>query len=280
MGAGRAAAGVTSIAAACAALRAYTQGGISWRQDREGPQLLRPLYTGDIRAVRIWRSHLMLMRRNTSILVSLCLLLVQVQRAAAQPSASPMTADLAVFPRRAAHLLPVELAEFVADVVPTHGFDGLTWDYLLDGPIEWITDGLDYRAGRTSRGGLVRIRIQGKRATVLRERREEEAWAVDISTTGNPNRGPKAIALTVECFGAAFEGCIFSPSDALASPRTRHKLLCTGRPLSLDAEVYEINVSNKAPALLAYFSSGGSGGVFQRLEIHPVEDRQSLCSPQ
>jgi len=57
-------------------------------------------------------------------------------------------------------------------------------------------------------------------------------------------------------------------------------LLCTGRPLSLDAEVYEINVSNKAPALLAYFSSGGSGGVFQRLEIHPVEDRQSLCSPQ
>jgi hypothetical protein len=207
-------------------------------------------------------------------------------------------AELEVFPEAARKLSPVELSEFVADVLPKNGIEGFDWDYFSSGPIEWITDGYSNSGGETTqRVGLVRIRVGGVPSTVLRKREQELAWSLSFVTDSEPKFGPEYIRIEPGfddaqlvgldstdgqpgiCFGALFNGCDFKIAEALASHRIKYKKLCEG-DVNLSPDVYEIKVEKKSPALLAYFSSGGSGGASAAIELHSLKDREVLCQKQ
>jgi hypothetical protein len=216
------------------------------------------------------------------ILVLLSLLITAGQTSWSQPTTDSRT-RLKVFPRSAEHLQPIELPEFIASIVPEHAFGGMTWDYLSNGPIVWITNGYERNKAETYRRGMVRIRVQGVPSTTLRQQREELAWTLSLVTNDPPKFGPRFLRLeigfpdAVNCFGDLDEGCAFTPSQALESSRIISNLLC---PFHFNGNpgVYEIRVDKKEPVLLAYFNSGGSGGSISEIEIHPFENREALCS--
>src|ERR1019366_6274596 len=156
---------------------------------------------------------------------------------------SGVAGTLGVFPRSAAHLKPRELADFVADIVPGAGFASFNWAYLSDGGILWITEGLNYGQSETIREGLARIRVNGRPSTRLRRRREELAWTLSLVSEGNPKFGPEYLRLEIGlppagvCFGTLDDGCDFTASDALASRRIAHQMLCEGQ-FNGNPEVY------------------------------------------
>lgn len=197
---------------------------------------------------------------------------------AMQPSTA-QSDPMPVNPPKAASLAPVELSDFIADIVPNNGMESLEWDYLADGPIVWITDGNTSTGSATIRQGAVRIRVQGKIATVLKQRKEEQAWAVTLGTNGNPNVGPKWIAIGDQCFGSIYGDCTYEPSQVLTSPKiVSDRKLCNGR-FNGNPEVHEITIKDKRPVLIAFKSDGGSGGIMQFVAIHPVSAAADLCKP-
>jgi hypothetical protein len=119
----------------------------------------------------------------------------------ANADAQAPAASLEVFPREAAQLTPMELGDFIAYVLPKEGLDTLSWDYLVDGRLKWITDGIEEGTGENSRTALVRLRLQGAPAVILRQVREELAWTFKLVTEGNPKFGPTFLRLSVDCFG-------------------------------------------------------------------------------
>lgn len=87
-----------------------------------------------------------------------------------------------------------------------------------------------------------------------------------------------SLSPAVACFDSTVNDCQFDAKQTLASPKLTYKLLCPGR-FNGNPEVYLVQVEDKVPALIAYYNSGGSGGVSQSLAIHPPSDRADLCNP-
>jgi hypothetical protein len=205
-----------------------------------------------------------------------------------------------VFPRIAEKVQPVELSEFIANAVPENGVEKIGWDYLSNSSIVWVSNGYEnYGGTETWREGLVRIRVGGVASTVLRQKKEELAWSISLVTDGPPKFGPTFIKIEPGfdvseqvakqlggdltngnsgiCFGELFTGCDFTAARALASHRIRSTLVCKGE-FNVKPDVYEIRVGNKPPALLTYSWGGGSGGSSADIELHPLADKEALCS--
>jgi hypothetical protein len=186
------------------------------------------------------------------------------------------TPTMDVFPRDAAGGTIMELADFVALVVPAKGMDELEWDYLVDGPIVWMSDGVDLEGNDAIRRGLVRLTINGKKPRVLRQRYEEQAWSFDLRTSGNMKWGPKSMRLEVECFGTLRSNCEFSAKDLRQRADIDAQLLCSTRT-NLIHEVYRLSVKDKPPLLMLYAWDGGSGGGSSWLEFYSLQKQKALC---
>ena len=210
----------------------------------------------------------------------------------------PSSILLPVFPRSASSLKPIELSEFIADTLPNKGFENLDWSYLSSRPIQWVTDGYESGGGtETWRWGLVRIRVNGEMATVLRQRKEELAWSVSLITDGSPRFGPTFVRIEPGfdnaaelglntsngqpgiCFGSLFSGCNFS-ADALKSARMSATKICETKTATDRSDIYKIHVAGKQPALLTYSIGGGTGGASASIELHGLADEKTLCSGQ
>ena len=101
---------------------------------------------------------------------------------------------LAVRPHDAASLRVFPLGDFVAKALPRGG--KLQWDWLRDGSIRWLTEGTrHWPTGQTTRTGIARIRASGRAARIRQQRWEELAWGVELSTDGDPKRGPTSIMI-------------------------------------------------------------------------------------
>src|SRR5271170_122267 len=100
-----------------------------------------------------------------------------------------------VYPSELRNAKSFELGELVLLLMPDAGSTSVGWEFRADSPIVWKTDGyksIQLRNGTSYvRNGIVRVNVQGKRTTVLKQRVAELGWAVSYSTTSNPGLGPE-----------------------------------------------------------------------------------------
>lgn len=188
-------------------------------------------------------------------------------------------APLAVWPRSAASLRPISLGELVAEALPRG--DQLGWDHLQDDRITWVTDGIGYNDTESVRYGLARIRGTGEQSRLLRQRWEELAWTVELSTEGNAKWGPTAVMITPGlqdpaykgnyiCFGTGFEGCEF-PLSAIKHPSLRLTQRCRIGSGGGSSVVMSASTTDGRRGTVVYSGSGGSGGYANHVEVTTIE---------
>ena len=185
-------------------------------------------------------------------------------------------APMEVFPREASSGPVMELSDFLALLIPKGGMEEVDWDHLVDGPVTWITDGVESQGNNLVRKGLVRLTINGKKPKVLKQRYVEQAWTLEFSTPDLIKWGPKSMRLEVDCFGALRRDCEYSMDDVRRNAALDLKLLCSTEASQVH-EVYRLAVEGKKPVLLVYGWDGGSAGGTGWLEFRSMNERLQLC---
>ena len=123
------------------------------------------------------------------------------------------------------------------------------------------------------RDGIVRIINQGHVASVLKPKRAELGWTVRYSTDEDPSKGFKKISLNAgfhgnECFGSRYEGCDMEmPLRSLHRNGVAAKMLCHESDGPDEVQAYVITALGRKPALMAWWTSGGSGGTSSQIDI-------------
>ncbi len=200
------------------------------------------------------------------------------------PSTPRVMAGMPVYPREAADLPIINIADLVIAAIPAQGFERLGWDDMIDNPvIRWNTVGVTLTGSAALREGLVRVRVAGKPSTTIRQGREELAWTVTLGTYGPEKFGPKWISIEPgapppdQCFGTLDDGCTFTAAQALAAPTLAKQPICTIPEGGSHTEVYSVTASGKPPVLFVYGYSEGSGGSSSSIEIRPMSDKADAC---
>jgi hypothetical protein len=123
------------------------------------------------------------------------------------------------------------------------------------------------------RDGIVRIINQGHVASVLKPLRAELGWTVRYSTQENPSKGFQKISVSAgvqgdECFGSRYEGCNMAvPLRSLHRNGVAVKMLCRERDGPDEVLAYVISAIDRKPALMSWWTSGGSGGTSSQIDI-------------
>jgi len=191
--------------------------------------------------------------------------------------ASPPQPGRAVWPRTAAALPPIALSELIFRAIPSR--PTMEWTMLQLPSVRWTTDGVAYGAGDRSayRIGLVRARANGEVTTLLRQRVEELAWTLELSTEGNEKWGPTSLHISPGlsdpaykgnyiCFGTNFTGCDF-PQSAIQSPKIKYARQCVIGSLGNQSVVMRATTTDGRRGTVIYSGSGGSGGFSNSVEI-------------
>src|SRR5262245_36438793 len=97
---------------------------------------------------------------------------------AAAPAATP------VFPREAAGLPPVALADLVYATMLPAAAARAPWDHPHIRAVRWLTLGVEPQGQGGYRIGVARVRAGRVKTTVLRRRLEELAWTAQAETRG------------------------------------------------------------------------------------------------
>jgi hypothetical protein len=201
--------------------------------------------------------------------------------------AHTQTAQL-VYPNQLNHAKSMELGQLVLLLMPDAGSASVGWDHRASSDIVWTTNGYDSEQwGKESayvRRGVVRVNVEGKRSTVLRQQVNELGWSVALSSTSNPSFGPEDISITVgtpdtDCFGAKYDGCNFDPPlKSLALAGIEAKKICAKTRFSDQVIAFTIVHPKRRPTLLIWEESGGSGGISSSLTMK-LNDKPdaSLC---
>ena len=162
----------------------------------------------------------------------------------------------------------LELGELVLLMMPVSDAEQIGWDYRVDAPIAWQTNGYAELPGGITyiRQGFARVNIQGAKATVLRQKVTELGWAVTYSTHQPPKFGPHEIDIRPggdgddTCFGTNFTGCDFDePLASLVAAGIHVKTLCTKQSGANKISAFLIAHPNRKPSVLVWETSGGSG---------------------
>lgn len=188
-------------------------------------------------------------------------------------------APLSVWPRSAASLTPIGLGELVTKALPQG--DQLGWDHLQDGRILWVTDGIEFGTNHATRYGLARVRHTGQLTRLLRQRWEELAWTVELSTEGNAKWGPTTVLITPGlqepsykgnyiCFGTGFEGCEF-PLSAIKHPSLRLTQRCRIGSGAGNSIVMSASTKDGRRGTVVYSGSGGTGGYANHVEVTTLD---------
>jgi len=165
-----------------------------------------------------------------------------------------------------------EIGELVLLLMPDADQGAIGWEYRSNSDIQWITtSGYAERErdkGETEyyRDGVVRVNINGKVSTVLRERITELGWRVSFLSVSPPKFGVESIEIEpgsrdAPCFGTNYEGCWFeSPIKSFSSASISAKLLCNVERGQEGVKAYELRHHDKRPVVMYWHESGGSGG--------------------
>lgn len=198
-----------------------------------------------------------------------------------------------VYPQSLRDTQSYELGTVILSLMPQAGQQQIGWDWDADSPIQW-QDGFTQNPGavRTFRDGILRVNVMGEVSTVLRKHIDELGWTVTLYTDASPKFGPDAISLAPgvagagTCFGTLYKGCDFDPLPSLKQANVQAKLVCqfdeSGRtnPNSENfTRTYRVNASGKAPSLLQWQRSSGSGGSSSAITLLLKSSTAQACKP-
>jgi hypothetical protein len=191
--------------------------------------------------------------------------------------------SLDVWPRSAGELSPMPLSDLVFEAIPSE--NGITWDHLLIPNVSWTTDGIEYtETGMARRSGLARARADQTTTKILRQKWEELAWSLELSTDGNVKWGPTSLSIipgldgsisegAYICFGEGFQGCAFS-IEALRSPKLTLTPVCEIGSGANVSKVMDATTNDGRKGVVVYQSSGGSGGISNSIEVTTVAAKE------
>ena len=196
-------------------------------------------------------------------------------------SARSTQSQIPVYPRSAQSLPPISLGELVFRAIPSE--KTITWDALQIPAVRWLSEGIEYTpTGRPIRRGEARVRAHGVTAKMLRQKWEELAWGIELSSDELPKWGAKSIIIrpgfdgNYSCFGTGFEGCAFPATALQGSNLTLHKV-CTAGPGSNRSEVFIARTVDGRTATIIYNTNSGSGGTSNLVEIATMP-AQEACA--
>ena len=181
----------------------------------------------------------------------------------------------------------VALGRMIQSLLPNSTDTSIVWDRQANAEIRWDSTG--YKTKLTPhhgtiylRTGIVRINNQGTVARVLTPKRAELGWVVTYYSKSDPSKGVERISITPgtreeSCFGRRFDGCdTAAPIQSLRSNGVTAKMLCRERDGPDEVIAYMLDSTGKRPTLMAWWTSGGSGGSNSHidLELNKLADRQ------
>lgn len=197
-----------------------------------------------------------------------------------------------VLPKEAQKLKPVEIGEIVLTLMQpkpknpdSPGWNNPGWDYLANSKeIAWINDGivstkLDNGETGWSRTGYIRIRVDGKKTTVLKNTLKELAWTIDYSNNANPGFGALLITLSPgaePCFGATYNGCDFDPIKSFRASGISIKKICESYD-SGRVRGFKLTHPKKSSVLARITDNYGSGGANSILELDFLANKKNFC---
>jgi len=190
----------------------------------------------------------------------------------ATPTLTPYPSSTEALPR-------IELGKAIKMFMPADG-KGIGWDFNVDGPIAWMTDGYETTTNqsRAQRIGLMRIDVLGKISTVLRKSKHELAWSVTYAANDSiPKFGAEMIRLSPEsCFGTMYDGCMFDPRPSMTRAGISVTERCFRGHDSNGVAVFILAFPDRTPMQLLWANSQGSGGGSSWLEMRPLKSATQL----
>ena len=172
----------------------------------------------------------------------------------------------------------VPLGRMIQSLMPNSTDTVTSWDRQADAAIQWESGA--YRTVVTTdhgtiylRTGIVRINNQGYVAKVLIPKRAELGWVVNYYSKSDPSKGVERISIapgTREevCFGPRFDGCdTVAPLQSLRRSGVTAKMLCRERDGPDEVIAYMLHSTGKRPTLMAWWTSGGSGGSNSHIDL-------------
>lgn len=198
-----------------------------------------------------------------------------------------------IYPQSLRGMQSYELGAVVLSLMPQPGQQQIDWDWKADSPIQWQS-GYTQNPGavRSYRNGVLRINVMGRISTVLRQRTDELGWTITLYTDAPPKFGPDSISISPglpdsgECFGTLYDGCNFDPLPSLEQAGIHAKLICqfdeSGRSDPNNdnfTRTYRVSAAGKAPLLLQWQKSSGSGGSSTWVTLLLKTSATRACKP-
>lgn len=159
------------------------------------------------------------------------------------------------------------------------------WAHMANGEIIWITDGFEIDDGVSYRKGALRVTVNGKPTTVLRQNVEELGWTIAYFTDNNPKWGAEYVAISPgrgDCFGTKYSGCSFDIASSLESTPLDYEQICENPSFRIPT-VYRLKGGGKEPAVAIINTDGGSGGAQSSLYLSMTiygRSNEKLCAPR
>ncbi len=178
-----------------------------------------------------------------------------------------------------------ELGEAILLFMPDKNMDSISWDYRLDSPISWLTDGFkkEEKTKFFRRHGLMRINVMGTPASVLKKTKEEMPWVVTYSTENQSALGVESILLSVgengissnlnRCMGSLYENCSFDAEKSMSAVGITYQKVCQEGSIF----GYELKHPAKRTVLARQIDEGGSHWVYSDFELVFSKDAKDLC---
>lgn len=193
-----------------------------------------------------------------------------------------------VYPEIAQKLPSLEVGKAVLILMPQQGTKYRDWAFLGNSrEILWINDGYvteTWKSGETPtfRRGLMRIRVNNIKSTVLKKNLHELAWTVQYTAFGNPKHGFERITLSAGppdqgCFGTLYEGCDFDPITSIKSAGISAIKICSNESAGGKIVGYKFSNPEKIPVLARIEYSYGSGGASTGIALDFLAIAENLC---
>jgi hypothetical protein len=184
-------------------------------------------------------------------------------------------------------VLPIlQLPDLIFRLLPGGGFQNLDWGYLSNqNYLLWKTSGINTpQTGDSCRQALARVKVGSVQSRFLLQKWTELPWTISLYSDENINFGPQWIDIrpggpygASSCFGVGFDGCTFDPDQVLKSTLFKVVLICSPSTLGGITDVFSITAPDKAPGLIIYNESDGSGGGSSWFEIRPLGYAAQVC---
>ena len=190
---------------------------------------------------------------------------------------------MAVYPSILQGRESLELGNAILLLMPKPNID-IGWDWAVDSPIVWVDEGFQQEGNRAIRRGVVRVNVMGQSSTILRKKKDELGWSVELSTFSSPKFGPDEISIEAglgaggQCFGTLYDGCDFDPVQSLKNAGIDAKELCKDSDFDSNFNrIYSIVAPGKALSLLRWMRSSGSGGSSSQITLLLKTSPANVC---